>query len=45
MTSFKKMAAKASGRSIMSLKKIADSALYKLTKDTYGKNTEEHIAN
>ena len=27
----------------MSLKKIADSALFKLAKDIYGKNTKENI--
>ena len=41
-TLYKKMALKTSGRSIMSVKKIARSALFKITLDVYGKNTAEN---
>ena len=39
-TNFRNLAAKASGRSIMSLKKIADNALFKLVKDQFGDSSQ-----
>ena len=40
-TSYKKLAINASGRSHMSVKKIARSALFKITKDMYGSSSSE----
>ena len=39
-TNFRNLAAKASGRSIMSLRKIADSALFKLVEDQFGDSSQ-----
>jgi hypothetical protein len=38
---YKKIAMKTSGRSVMTVKKLAKSALFKITKDVYGKNSSE----
>ena len=41
-TKYRKMAMETSGRSIMSLSKIARNALFKITLDVYGANTAEN---